>query len=507
MPKVVFIMTDTQRYDMVNANVQTGLKTPCLDKLAASGMRFTQAYTTQPVCQPARAAIFTGLYPHSCNSWTNSMALSEDVHTIGQRLRDNNIHTAYIGKWHLDGGDYFGWGKCPDGWDEEYWYDMRNYLEELTEEERRMSRNTNSMKTHDYSPEFTYAHRCSNRAIEFLKKNGQKQDFFLTVSYDEPHGPYLCPREYWEQYENYEFPQSPNIKDTLEGKPDYQKVWAGPRLQQDRNDIHLNNKYFFGCNSFVDMEIGRVLDAIKEYAGEDVTVIYTSDHGDMLQSHCMYAKGPACYEEICHIPLFMAGKGIAAGSVSSQPVSHINLTPTILDIFGVKPSPMMPGKSILPQAKGECDRINDYCFIEFGRYEVDHDGFGGYQPMRAVFDGRYKLSINLMSTDELYDLQTDPHEMKNLIDSPQHYEIACRLHKEILNNMNVTRDPFRGYYWERRSWRKDAAQATWDYTGYTRQSEDDYRPRQLDYATGMEMEQATRTKERLKEEQEIAKKK
>lgn len=496
MAKVVFIMTDTQRYDMVNANVQTGLKTPCLDKLAQSGMRFERAYTTQPVCQPARAAIFTGLYPHSCNGWTNSVGLSEDVNTIGQRLRDHNIHTAYIGKWHLDGGDYFGWGQCPDGWDKDYWYDMRNYLEELTEEERRISRRTSSMETQDFSPEFTYAHRCSNRAIDFLKKNGQKEDFFLAVSYDEPHGPCLCPREYWEQYEDYSFPKSPNVLDTLEGKPEYQKVWAGFRLNQDRQAIQLQYKYYFGCNSFVDMEIGRVLDAIKEYAGEDVTIIYTSDHGDMLQSHCMYAKGPSVYDEICRIPLFMAGKGIKPGSVSSQPVSHMNLTPTILDLFGIKKSPMMPCESILPQAKGECERVNEYCFIEFGRYEVDHDGFGGYQPMRAVFDGRYKLAINLMSTDELYDLENDPHEMKNLIESPEHYDIICKLHDAILENMNVTRDPFRGYYWERRPWRKDAAPATWDYTGYTRQSEDDYKPRQLDYATGLEMELATRTKEK-----------
>lgn len=496
MAKVVFLMTDTQRYDMVNANVSTGLKTPCLDRLAQSGMRFTRAYTTQPVCQPARAGIFTGFYPHSCNSWTNSCALSEDMHTVGQRLRDNGVHAAYIGKWHLDGGDYFGWGTCPDGWDPEYWYDMRNYLEELTPEERRLSRATKTMETQDIAPEFTYAHRCSDRAIDFLKKNGAKDDFFLAVSYDEPHGPFLCPREYWQQYENYEFPASPNVQDVLVGKPDYQKVWAGERCDKDRAQVKLKYKYYFGCNSFVDMEIGRVLDAVREYAGEDVTILYTSDHGDMLESHCMNGKGPAAYDEICRIPLFMAGKGIAPGSVSEQPVSHINLTPTILELFSIAPAPMMPGKSILSQAKGECERVNDYCFIEFGRYEIDHDGFGGFQPLRAVFDGRYKLAINLMSGDELYDLQSDPHELHNLIDSEEHYTIACRLHDAILDNMNSTRDPFRGYYWERRPWRKDARAASWDYTGFTRQSEDDYRPRQLDYATGLEMESATRMKGR-----------
>ena len=113
-----------------------------------------------------------------------------------------------------------------------------------------------------------------------------------------------------------------------------------------------------------------------------------------------------------------------------------------------------------------------------------------------MFDGRYKLAINLMSGDELYDLQSDPHELHNLIDSEEHYTIACRLHDAILDNMNSTRDPFRGYYWERRPWRKDARAASWDYTGFTRQSEDDYRPRQLDYATGLEMESAIRMKGR-----------
>ena len=112
----IFIMTDTQRWDMVNCYKNTGLSTPCLDALAASGVRYERAYTTQPVCGPARAGLFTGLYPSSCGSWANCMPLGDNVHTIGQRLHDNGIHTAYIGKWHLDGGDYFGNGRCPDGW-------------------------------------------------------------------------------------------------------------------------------------------------------------------------------------------------------------------------------------------------------------------------------------------------------------------------------------------------------------------------------------------------------
>lgn len=175
MAKVVFLMTDTQRYDMVNANVSTGLHTPSLDRLAARGMRFTRAYTTQPVCQPARCGLFTGLYPHSCNSWTNSAALSADVHTIGRRLQDHGVRTAYVGKWHLDGGDYFGLGRCPDGWDPDYWYDMRNYLEELTPEERRASRRSATMEeTSDVPAEFTYAYRCTDRAIRFCSSTDRR---------------------------------------------------------------------------------------------------------------------------------------------------------------------------------------------------------------------------------------------------------------------------------------------------------------------------------------------
>ena len=112
--KIVFIMTDTQRVDMLGCYGNAGVVTPHLDGMAREGIRFTSAYTCQPVCGPARAAIFTGTFPHSNGSWANCMPLGDNVKTIGQRLRDNGIHTAYVGKWHLDGGDYFGLGRCPE---------------------------------------------------------------------------------------------------------------------------------------------------------------------------------------------------------------------------------------------------------------------------------------------------------------------------------------------------------------------------------------------------------
>ncbi len=492
--KIVLIMTDSQRWDFVSCYRNTGLKTPQIDRIAEEGVRFDRAYTTQPVCQPARAAIFTGQYPHGCGSWTNSMGMSDNVHTIGERLQDEGVHTAYIGKWHLDGGDYFGLGVCPKGWDPDYWYDMKDYLDELTEDERRLSRKAIHMKTHDFTAEDTFGHRCSNRAIDFLEKH-HDEDFFLTVSYDEPHGPFICPPPYPTMYEDFEFPVSENVFDTLENKPSYQRVWAGQRLEQERTAAHkIKSPFFFGVNSFVDSEIGRVLDAIEQYAPEAL-VIYTSDHGDMLDSHRLWAKGPAVYDEITRIPLLMKGPGIEAGKVDSRPVSHINLVPTILECMGVEAPPVIDGKSLVPQLT-EDKRVNPYVLIEFGRYEVDHDGFGGFQPMRAIFDGKYKLSINLLSEDELYDIEADPGEMTNRINDPALAKVRDHLHDLLLDEMYRTRDPFRGYYWANRPWRKDAPTPTWEDRGYTRQREESerYEPRQLDYATGMPMDEAVRKK-------------
>lgn len=492
--RVVFIMTDTQRTDMVGCYGNKGMKTPGIDALAAQGVRFERAYTCQPVCEPARAALFTGTWPHSNGGWTNSIALGDNVKTIGQRLHDHGIHTAFIGKWHLDGSDYFGLGRCPDGWDKNYWYDMKMYLEELPTADRVRSRLTESNRDGSVTEDFTFGGRCTRRAIDFLEKHGS-DDFFLVVSYDEPHGPFLCPRPFSEMYQDYEFPKSPNIWDDLKNKPEHHRVWAGATLKEDKDALKLKRPDFFGCNSFIDSEIAKVAAAIDRCA-PDALVIYTSDHGDHLSSHSLDNKGATMYEEITHIPLIVRWPGVAPqGSTCPHPVSHIDLTPTIMEAFGVPSAKTVEGKSMLATFKDPQQRPNEAIFMEFGRYEVDHDGFGGFQPIRCAFDGRYKLVVNLMTSDELYDLKTDPAEMKNLIESAEHTKIRDGLHDKMLDWMNKTRDPFRGYYWERRPWRADAQAATWAYTGWTRQREnEEYEPRQMDYDTGLPMKEATRKK-------------
>jgi uncharacterized sulfatase len=490
--RVVFIMTDTTRWDMLNCARNTGLQSPNLDRLAAGGIRFDRAYTCQPVCTPARGGLFTGTFPHTNGAWGNSMPMGQTVHTIGQRLTDQGIHTAYMGKWHLDGSDYFGTGRCPDGWDKRYWYDGRNHLESLSPEDRVRSRKTETNRDPKLTADFCYGHRVANKAIDFLEAHGSK-DFFLAVSFDEPHGPCICPRPFSEMYQKYEFPNDPNRLDTLANKPEHHRVWAGAALNRPPRPIH--NPDYFGSHTFSDHEIGRVLDAIDHYA-PDALVIYTSDHGDALGSHRLTSKGPAMYDEIARIPFIVRWPGVTPQKVVCQhPTSHIDVVPTVLDAFGLPIPKILEGKSMLPALRDPKTRTNEVVFTEFNRFEIDHDGMGGIQPIRSVFDGRFKLAVNLQVTDELYDLESDPGEMNNLIGSPEHAAKRNELHDRVIDWMNRTRDPLRGYYWERRPWRSEVVPKWAGTLGMTRQRENDgYEPRQLVYETGLEMVQSTRKK-------------
>ncbi|HUV38043.1 MAG TPA: sulfatase-like hydrolase/transferase, partial [Planctomycetota bacterium] len=467
------------------------MKTPALDRLAAEGIRFDRAYCCQPVCGPARSAIFTGLFPHSNGVFGNSLAPGVNIRTVGQRMRDHGFHTAYIGKWHLDGGDYFGLGKCPPGWDDAYWYDMKRYLDELSPADRVRSRFFET--SHEVDETFTFGHRVSNRAVDFLDKHAD-EDFLLVVSYDEPHGPYLCPKPWCDLYADYEFPKSPNVWDRLEDKPEHLRLWAGRKLAEDKDALKIGYQHFLGCNAFVDHQIGRVLNAVDRLV-PGALVVYTSDHGDMMHSHSITNKGPAMFDEITRIPFIVRWPGVAPeGQTCPHPVSHIDVVPTLMDAAGLDVPKWLDGVSLVETFADPTVRANDAVFMEFHRYEIDHDGFGGFQPIRCVTDGRYKLVVNLLDTDELYDLANDPHEMTNLIDSSEHAKVRDALHDRLLLWMDETRDVMRGYHWRCRPWRPDA-KPTWDGSGKTRQVEnEEYEDRQLDYNTGLPMTEATRSK-------------
>lgn len=488
--QVIFFMSDTTRKDMIGT-FNPDMKTPNIDELANQGIAFSNAYSCQPVCGPARSAIFTGQFPHTNGMVGNCMSFGQNIKTLGQRLQEGGIKAGYCGKYHLDGGDYFGYGICPDGWDETCWYDQKNYLDSLeTDENRKRSRNSKTSFEEDFSEEFTFAHRVSDKAITFLDDH-QTEDFFLTVSYDEPHGPCLCPAPFNHMYDGYKFPNYPNFDDNLEGKPFLQKLWAGDRIYKSEAEVNAPWSLFLGANSFMDYELGRVMKVINEKY-PDAIVIYTSDHGDMIGSHKLWNKDSAAYKEIANIPFII--KGFGKKGISDTMVSHIDFVPTILDYFNQPLSNNLEGKSMLPFLKGEEEKVNDYVFTEWTRYEVDHDGFGGLQMMRAITSQDYKLVINLMDIDELYDLKKDPYEISNLINDKKYAAIRNHLHDKLLEHMNKTRDVYRGYQWQIRSWRQDL-EPKWEVDGYTRQKHPEKGQNlELDYATGLPISEFVRHK-------------
>lgn len=491
--QAIIILGESVRADMLNCYRHTGLRTPNLDRLASQGIRFTKAYNCQPVCAPARSAIWTGLFPHTNGIWGNSMPLGSTVHTVGQHLHDRGVHCAFVGKWHCDGVDYFGTGRAAPGWDPAYWYDMRDYLMELSPTDRVRSRKPSTGNDPTWTADMCYAHRCTNRAIDFLSKH-KGEDYFFVLAFDEPHGPSLCPKEYSDSYRGFIFPSSPNVNDSLENKPQEQRIWANSLGTLNCPPRPIESHQYFGCHTFVDSEIGRFM-AEVERSAPDAMVLYTADHGVFLESHRLQDKGPAMYDEITRIPFLVKWPGVTPENTTCDHlVSHIDISGTITDYFSQGVPKTMEGTTMLETFRNPSVALHTEVFLEWGRYEVDHDGFGAYQPIRCVRNTRYKLAVNLLTTDEFYDLENDPAEMNNLIDSAEHAAIRNELHDKLLNWMNVSRDPFRGYYWGHRPWRPEFPEL-WKNAGMTRQRESDgYLPRELDYDTGLPMKSATRPK-------------
>ncbi|MFI4913139.1 MAG: sulfatase-like hydrolase/transferase [Sedimentisphaeraceae bacterium JB056] len=483
--QAIVIMSDTQRRDMLGCYYGDNVRTPNLDRLASEGMLFERAYCCDPVCGPARSAIFSGTYPHTNGIWSNGFSMGTDIPTIGQRLSKDDIYSAYIGKWHIDGA-MFGHGKAPEGWASEWWFDARNHLEQFSDEERLMLRNAES--SGKVPEDMCFANHCTGRALKFIDENKDK-DFLLVVSYKEPHHPWLAPEPFASMFDNDDIKLDNNTNIKLDDNiPELKRLWGQAYVHNIPNNFIEQKKRFLACNAYVDYEIGKLLNSIDDNCPEALT-IYTADHGFSLGNRMgLYDKGPAVYEEIIGVPLLIRKKGmISSNTRYKNPVSHIDLTPTILDFMGCKSSPVLEGKSMLPILKDSKVPHKSEVFVEFGRFTMAHDGYGGFNPYRCCITEDYKLCINLLDKDELYNIKEDPDEVVNLISVPEYAEIRNQLHDRILEWMGETRDCFRGYHWERRPWRTDARPASYHYTRTKRYKRGDpgFTPEPLDYSTGL----------------------
>ena len=261
----------------------------------------------------------------------------------------------------------------------------------------------------------------------------------------------------------------PTIQADLSNKPrlqqDYAQYLETTRAASDTYPGYYHR--YYDCNSYVDYEIGRVIDAVRSHLSGDTYIIYSSDHGDHLGAFGLNPKGPTMYDQTTAVPLIVTGQEIEKrGCRVEDLITSVDIPATILDLAGVEfpADPGYVGRSLRPLLRGASQNERHAVFLEYNRFGLGGLGADGFYPIRCVRTQEWKLSINLFDTDELYNLHEDPHEARNLIDDPSSAAVRNHLHNLIVDHMAQTRDTFYSPQWGQRPWRPDYRH---QFQGYT----------------------------------------
>ena len=455
-PAIVLITTDTQGQNMVSAyGERGGVETPNIDRFAREAVLFENAFCASPVCTPARSAWYSGLHPGRNGAWTNDVTMRRGVPLLAEVLGAAGYRCVHLGKWHLDGGGYNGRGRAEAGFDEP-WYDLTSYHREHPQDgPNRFGAWNRGLE----EVEYCFAHCVADRAIGVMQQ-AREQPLFLAVEFDEPHGPYICPPPFRGRFDDRELFRPPTLNADMRGKPCIQQDYAAfLRRGRDRpEDLPAYYRLYHDCNSYVDHEIGRVLDAVDRHLPPDTVVVFTSDHGDHHGAFGLCAKGPTMYDATCAVPLIIRAPGCERGRRTPALASGVDLLPTLLDTAGVDPpaGDGYSGTSLLPLCRGQTAAVRDHVIMEYNRFGVGMHQVEGFFPIRCIRTAEWKLVVNLFDRDELYHLAKDPEEAHNRIDDPGCTAIRDDLHDRLLAWQQRTRDPFRSPQWRQRPWRGDA---------------------------------------------------
>jgi len=432
-PNILVFLTDDHGQWAQHAYGNSELRTPNLDRLAARGVRMTQAFTTCPVCSPARASFFTGRMPsqHGIHDWLEETKCAlthpglRGQTLISELLKGAGYHTGLVGKWHC------GRTQEPQpGFDRWFSYWVNQYphrgVQHFTDQGKLV------MEAGQQAPFFT------RRAIDFLeahKKNeaADGKPFFLFIGYVDTHSPHQdAPEDLAAQYDRATFRDIPDEKFALcHGRA---LDPANPDPAKERR----KRREYYGAVSSVDREVGKVLAALEATGQRDNTlIVYTSDHGLNCGHHGMWEKGnhtqPQNFlEESIRIACTVSwpAGGIAQNATSHDFVSHPDLWATLLDLAGATPDAATlaninsPGVSYLRQLRGQ--KVSGWRQTQFSEY-------GNARMARTE---RYKLIrrypyAGVTFPDELYDLQQDPRETMNRHDDPALKPVIARLAAEL----------------------------------------------------------------------------
>ncbi len=451
-PNILWVMTDQHRYDCVGALGQHALHTPNLDALAASGVVFQRHYSTCPLCVPARSSLHTGRYAHSCGAVINGFGspagreasmLNADEVTVGELLAGGGYHVGHVGVNHVRTepplSQRGGFARFITKSDYGRYLEQRGLeLPDMTpyqhpcptafgDETRIVRFSAPNPGVHPFDPEDYLELYFAREAVRFLEQAPANRPFALFCFFWLPHPPFVIPEPYASMYSPGEVKLPPNIMADQRGKPPVHlthlpgQVGAG----RSREEWEATWAAYFGAVTLVDEAIGRVLQALETRGdGRETLVVFHPDHGEMLGAHGYFQK-MVCYEEAIHLPLIIRPPGRGQPGRRAQLTSHIDIAPTLLDYAGLPVPERMQGQSLRPAIEGEGTPSREAVFSEYnGNVWVDL-----FQ--RAVVTERYKYIWNQGGFTELYDLQSDPYELRNLSGEAAHAE-AEQHHDELL---------------------------------------------------------------------------
>lgn len=468
---VLWLVADHQ----IHANHGPAIRRlPLQAKLARDGMTFSRAYTPLPICTPARASMLTGLYPHAHGLTENDgrfggrAEISADDWMIRDAFDTAGYRNAWFGKWHLDndrGAQQFGFeGFSLPGYGYPYNTDTyREYLDRkgleppvatidlpgesgtppgsqftLTDEKAWFDYEAGSALLNGPS-ETHEAFFLADLAANWLREN-PGEPFFLRLDTWGPHPPYIVPDVLAAAEPPTDLHLSPNFDYDLSGRPqhhrDYRDEWHRA-LGFSRSDWERLLDRAYQQATVVELGMLSLLNELDRLGlAENTLVIFTADHGDAIGSNGgLCNKGSLMTEETMHIPLCMRGPGVQASTTSDALVSSLDLVPTLIAQCGLDAKPELHGKDLTSLLTGQATEVRAGLVTE-------HNGLHVHLPQRAYYSGPWKYIIQADGFEEIYNLETDPAEMHNLISDSALRSIREELRSQLRREMSATNDAF-----------------------------------------------------------------
>lgn len=405
-PNLVFVFSDQQSFDMLGCYGNEDIKTPRTDRFAEQGVRFEHCVSTQPLCTPYRGMLLSGLHPLYNGCFANDIQLLPgEGNSFAEVLKSNGYQTAYVGKWHLYGGNRdrgIPAGPHRHGFDDLF---LTNNCTVDFRAGKCFYWNEAGEKVYFDQWEATAQ---TNQAIDFLKNRDTQKPFALFVSWHPPHDQglgerawrYLAPDHLMERYD----PDKIRLRESL------------VEHEFSRLDYHGYYAMCSGC----DDEFGRILDTLDDLKLSDNTlVVYTSDHGDTLSSH--NRQFPKMYPEdvSARVPMVMRFPGKLKPRVSELPIGTLDLMPTLLSLLNITPPARCQGDNLAGAICREDDSIVDSRpMFYFGpSATTDRSWYGVYTP-EHTFSFSLENPYGESDLNLLYQRSGDPEQLKNVYENP-----------------------------------------------------------------------------------------